>query len=119
MERYLRRISWPTRVSELAEGEPFPPGPPGSRTVVLDERGKALTSQALATRLGQWRDDGIRETRFLLGPADGHDAATRGTADEMIAFGPATWPHLLARAMLAEQLFRAVSILQGHPYHRV
>jgi len=85
---------------------------------VLDERGKALPSQALATRLGAWRDDGVRETRFLLGPADGHDAATRASADLVIAFGPATWPHLLARAMLAEQLFRAVSILQGHPYHR-
>ncbi len=118
MERYLKRISWPTQISELAEGAAFPPPQSGSRTVVLDERGKALPSQDFAARLGQWRDNGIRETRFLLGPADGHTAATRESADLVIAFGPATWPHLLARAMLAEQLFRAVSILQGHPYHR-
>jgi len=85
---------------------------------VLDELGTALSSQAFAARLGQWRDDGVRETRFLLGPAEGHDPATRDAADLVMAFGPATWPHLLARAMLAEQLFRAVSILQGHPYHR-
>ncbi|MBS3960215.1 MAG: 23S rRNA (pseudouridine(1915)-N(3))-methyltransferase RlmH [Sandarakinorhabdus sp.] len=118
VERYLKRIFWPARISELAQGAPFPPQTPGCRTVVLDELGTALSSQAFAARLGQWRDDGVRETRFLLGPAEGHDPATRDAADLVMAFGPATWPHLLARAMLAEQLFRAVSILQGHPYHR-
>ena len=85
---------------------------------MLDERGTALSSQAFAEKLGRWCDDGARETRFLLGPADGHSAHTRETADLVMAFGPATWPHLLVRAMLSEQLFRAVSILQGHPYHR-
>lgn len=114
--RYLKRITWGATITELADGAPFPPG--GARTVVLDERGRSLASAELAAVLGRWRDDGVREVRFLLGPADGHDAATRDKADLLLAFGPATWPHLLARAMLAEQLYRAWSILSGHPYHR-
>lgn len=85
---------------------------------MLDERGRALSSQDIAAQLGKWRDTGVREVRFLLGPADGHAKATRDAADLCLAFGPATWPHLLARAMLAEQLYRAWSILSGHPYHR-
>jgi 23S rRNA (pseudouridine1915-N3)-methyltransferase len=118
VERYVKRIPWGAGVTELSEGAALPPAPPGSRTVVLDERGTALSSDALARKLGQWRDEGIRETRFLLGPADGHRADTRDAADLVLALGPATWPHLLARAMLAEQLYRAWSILAGHPYHR-
>jgi 23S rRNA (pseudouridine1915-N3)-methyltransferase len=91
----------------------------GSRTTVLDERGESLSSEAFAALLGRWRDAGVREARFLIGPPAGHAAATRATADHCLAFGPATWPHLLVRAMLAEQLYRAVTILHGHPYHRV
>ena len=72
----------------------------------------------LARKLEGWRDGGKREARFLIGAADGHDEAQRGSADLLLSFGPATWPHLLARAMLAEQLFRATSILANHPYHR-
>lgn len=68
--------------------------------------------------LGQWRDDGMRETRFVLGAADGHSAQDREQADLLLAFGKATWPHLLARAMLMEQLYRSTAILAGHPYHR-
>jgi 23S rRNA (pseudouridine1915-N3)-methyltransferase len=86
--------------------------------VVLDERGRDLPSADLAALLGRWRDDGVRETRFLIGAADGHDAATRDGADLLLCFGRATWPHMLVRAMLAEQLYRALSILDGHPYHR-
>jgi 23S rRNA (pseudouridine1915-N3)-methyltransferase len=85
---------------------------------VLDERGSALTSTELARTLEKWRDDGKREARFLIGAADGHDEGQRRSADLLLSFGPATWPHLLVRAMLAEQLFRAVSILANHPYHR-
>lgn len=118
MERYLARIPWGATLTELADSAAFPPPPPGSRTVVLDERGKALSSQDFAARLGRWRDEGVRETRFLLGPADGHRPETRDAADLCLALGPATWPHLLARAMLAEQLYRGWSILAGHPYHR-
>lgn len=118
MERYLARIPWGATLTELGESAAIPPPPPGSRIVVLDERGKALSSQDFAARLGRWRDEGVRETRFLLGPADGHRPETREAADLCLAFGPATWPHLMARAMLAEQLYRAWSILAGHPYHR-
>jgi 23S rRNA (pseudouridine1915-N3)-methyltransferase len=115
--RYLRRISWPTAVTELGDQAPYPP-PGEARTVVLDEKGETLSSMELATRLGRWRDDGCRELRFLIGAADGVDDAVRARADLLLSFGRATWPHLLARAMLAEQLFRATSILAGHPYHR-
>ena len=72
----------------------------------------------LAKKLEQWRDRGVREARFVIGAADGHSTAERSAADLLMSFGPATWPHLLVRAMLAEQLFRATSILANHPYHR-
>ncbi len=116
--RYAKRMTWPTVFTEIGETAPLPESGPNSRTVVLDERGPALTSRALADRLAAWRDDGVRETRFLIGAADGHDTATRAAADLLLSFGPATWPHLLVRAMLAEQLYRATSLLAGHPYHR-
>ena len=90
----------------------------GVVTIVLDERGKALSSIELAKSLERWRDSGKREARFLIGAADGHGEGQRKDADLLLSFGPATWPHLLARAMLAEQLFRAISILANHPYHR-
>ena len=85
---------------------------------MLDETGEMLGSRAIADRLGRWRDDGVREARFLIGAADGFDDAQRAQADLLLSFGRATWPHLLARAMLAEQLWRATSILANHPYHR-
>ncbi|MFN3370617.1 MAG: 23S rRNA (pseudouridine(1915)-N(3))-methyltransferase RlmH [Sphingomonadaceae bacterium] len=117
-DRYLKRLGAGARLVELAEGAGPPPAPPGSRTVALDERGEPLSSVELARLLGGWRDAGVREARFLIGPHDGLDEATRASADRLIAFGRATWPHLLVRAMLAEQLYRATSILDGHPYHR-
>jgi 23S rRNA (pseudouridine1915-N3)-methyltransferase len=92
--------------------------PPGAVTIILDEKGKSLGSVAFAERLGRWRDEGVREARFLIGAADGFDDAARADADLLLNFGTMTWPHLLARAMLAEQLWRAASILAGHPYHR-
>lgn len=117
--RYEKRIQWPLKLTELPEtggsvAEPLTP----CRTVLLDERGKQLSSEEFAALLGRWRDDGVREARFVLGAADGHGDAARRDADLLLAFGKATWPHLLARAMLMEQLFRATSILAGHPYHR-
>ena len=119
VERYLKRVSWPTKVTELPEsGGRLPPGPEGGITVLLDEKGEQLGSVTLARKLEGWRDDGRREARFLLGGADGFDDAARAGADLLLAFGRATWPHLLARAMLAEQLWRATSILANHPYHR-
>lgn len=119
VERYLKRIGWPTRVTELPDtGGKMPPLDPGTRIVALDERGKQMASKPFAELLGQWRDDGVREMRFLIGAADGHDDGLRAEADLLLAFGAATWPHMLARAMLAEQLWRASSILSNHPYHR-
>ena len=118
-DRYLKRISWPTKVTELPDkGGLLPDAASNAVTVVLDERGKALSSMELAKKLESWRDTGRRETRFLLGAADGHEEELRGKADLLLSFGRATWPHMLARAMLAEQLFRATSILANHPYHR-
>ena len=119
VDRYLKRISWPTKLTELPDrGGKVPDMPPNSVTVLLDERGDPLSSMELARKLEGWRDGGKREARFLIGAADGHDEEQRRTADQLLSFGAATWPHLLARAMLAEQLFRATSILANHPYHR-
>ena len=92
--------------------------PPGAHAIALDERGEALTSDTLARLLADLRDRGTPSAVFLIGGADGHDAALRARADRLISFGPMVWPHMLARAMLAEQLYRAVSILAGTPYHR-
>ena len=119
VDRYLKRITWKTKTTELPDrGGKVPELPPGSVSIVLDERGQAMSSVDLAGRLEAWRDGGKREARFLIGAADGHDQALREDADLLLSFGPATWPHLLVRAMLAEQLFRATSILANHPYHR-
>ena len=119
VDRYLKRITWPVRLTELPDiGGTLPALLTPARDVVLDERGRQLTSVEFAALLGRWRDDGVREARFLIGAADGHGEAQRSSADLLIAFGAMTWPHMLARAMLAEQLWRATSILAGHPYHR-
>jgi len=119
VDRYLKRIAWPTKLTELPDrGGKIPELPQGSVTIALDERGQALTSVELARKLEAWRDGGKREARFLIGAADGHEEVQRRDADLLLSFGPATWPHLLVRAMLAEQLFRATSILANHPYHR-
>lgn len=119
VDRYLQRITWPNRVTELPDkGGKMPDLPSNSVTVALDERGEALGSGQFAAKLEAWRDGGKREARFLIGAADGHGEEMRRSVDMLLSFGPATWPHLLVRAMLAEQLFRAVSILANHPYHR-
>ena len=119
VDRYLKRIQWPTRLTELPDqGGKLPDPPANSVRIVLDERGMAFSSTELAKKLESWRDDGKREARFLIGAADGHGDEQRQGADLLLSFGAATWPHLLVRAMLAEQLFRATSILANHPYHR-
>ena len=119
VDRYLKRIAWPTKVTELPDRGGKPPEMPANGvSIALDERGKAFSSAELAKKLEGWRDDGKREARFLIGAADGHHEEQRVKADLLLSFGPATWPHLLVRAMLAEQLFRATSILANHPYHR-
>ncbi len=117
--RYEKRIGWPVKLTELPEtGGRIPAAQSPFRTVLLDEQGDNLPSEKFAALLGAWRDEGMRECRFVLGAADGHSDEERRGADLLLAFGKATWPHLLARAMLAEQLYRATAILAGHPYHR-
>jgi 23S rRNA (pseudouridine1915-N3)-methyltransferase len=119
VERYAKRIAWPLKLTELPEtGGKIPEPQSPFRTILLDEKGDTMGSQEFAALLRSWRDNGIRETRFVIGAADGHEREARDAADRLLAFGHATWPHLLVRAMLLEQLFRATSILAGHPYHR-
>ncbi|KQN24964.1 50S rRNA methyltransferase [Sphingomonas sp. Leaf33] len=118
VDRYLKRIGWPVKVTELPDTGGRMPDAAGARIVMLDETGETPGSVAFAQRLGRWRDDGVRECRFLIGAADGFDDADRAKADMLLSFGRLTWPHMLARAMLAEQLWRATAILSGHPYHR-
>lgn len=86
--------------------------------VTLDERGKAMTSEAFAALLLRWRDEGRPATSFVIGGADGLDPDFARSADMMLSFSPMVWPHQLVRIMLAEQLYRATTILSGHPYHR-
>ncbi len=90
----------------------------GAKIFVLDEVGENISSEKLAALLERMRDDGAPEAAFFIGGADGHDAPLRDKADHLISFGKATWPHMLVRAMLAEQLYRSMTILSGHPYHR-
>jgi len=119
IDRYAKRIAWPFKVTELPDnGGTIPPPLSPHRDVLLDERGRQMTSEEFAALLGRWRDDGVREARFLIGAADGHGDVARDKADLLIAFGAMTWPHMIARAMLVEQLWRATSIIAGHPYHR-
>ncbi len=92
--------------------------PKGAHTIALDERGRAMTSEAFARHLAKLRDGGIGDLVFLIGGPDGLSSALRDGAKDRLALGAQTWPHLLARAMLAEQLYRALTILAGHPYHR-
>jgi 23S rRNA (pseudouridine1915-N3)-methyltransferase len=91
---------------------------PSDHLIACDEHGRAHASRDFAARLARRRDDGVRRLVFLVGGADGLDAELLAKAHERLAFGPQTWPHALARAMLAEQIYRAVSILGGSPYHR-
>lgn len=89
-----------------------------SRIIACDERGRARSSRDFATEIGRLRDDGVRRLVFLIGGADGLDPDLRARAQDTLAFGPQTWPHALARAMLAEQVYRSVTLLAGGPYHR-
>lgn len=119
VQRYWKRITWPCKLTELPErGGKIPPADSALRTIALDEKGKQLTSIQFAQQLENWRDQGIRECRFLIGAADGLDEAERQQADLLVAFGKMTWPHLLVRSLVAEQLYRATTIIANHPYHR-
>jgi 23S rRNA (pseudouridine1915-N3)-methyltransferase len=92
--------------------------PAGTRLLAFDERGAPLSSEAFAADLGRARDEGLAATALVIGGPDGLDPALRDSASRIIAFGTMTWPHQLVRAMAAEQVYRAMTILSGHPYHR-
>ena len=92
--------------------------PANATLCCLDERGKLLSSPDLAGRIANWRDDGVQDLAFVIGGADGIDPNLRARADMTLSFGKMVWPHMLVRAMLTEQLYRAASILSGGPYHR-
>jgi 23S rRNA (pseudouridine1915-N3)-methyltransferase len=129
---YMARLPWPYEIKEFHDARPREPAqrrareaelllgalPDRAVTVVLDAGGKMLSSEAFAERVGGWRDDGESCLAFLIGGAEGHGEAVLARAQLKLSLGPMIWPHLLVRAMLAEQLWRAASILSGHPYHR-
>ncbi len=131
-EEYAGRLTWPLTLREVEVKKRLPPDelrrqeadlllaavPANATVVALDERGAALDSAGFAARVGGWRDSGVCDLAFLIGGADGHGDAARRRADLLLALGPMTWPHMLVRGMLAEQLYRAQQILAGHPYHR-
>lgn len=131
-EHYAGRIRWPLTLRELEERKKLPVAelirregelllgavPDKAVLVALDRRGKVLDSEAFAKRLERWRDDGVADVAFLIGGADGHGEPLLEKASLTLSFGAMTWPHLLARAMLAEQIYRAQQLLAGHPYHR-
>lgn len=132
LESYRRRMRWSVTIREVEERRPLPPAerqareaellraavPEGATLAALDERGALLDSRQLAHWIAAQRDKGVGDLAFAIGGADGLDARLRDEADIKIAFGPMTWPHMLARAMLMEQIYRAQQILAGHPYHK-
>ena len=131
-QKYVDRLPWPVSLSEIDEKHLKDAKkrkvqearklesviPKDSTVIALDETGTGLTSKGLAERLGNWRDQGVRDFTFLIGGADGLSAELIKRADLVLSFGTMTWPHLLVRVMLAEQLYRASTLLSGHPYHR-
>jgi 23S rRNA (pseudouridine1915-N3)-methyltransferase len=131
-EHYRSRLSWPLLLKEVEERRPLAVPerqareaalllaqvPEGAVLVALDERGQSLDSEGFAARLGRWRDSGRADLAFLIGGADGQAPPLLQRADLLLSLGPLTWPHMLVRGMLAEQLFRAECILSNHPYHR-
>lgn len=131
-DSYIKRIRWTVELREVEEKRRLPPAalkaseaelllaalPGGAVTVALDGTGTDLSSEALARKLGQWRDDGRGCVAFVIGGADGLAPGILERADLVLALGRQTWPHMLVRAMLAEQIYRAQQILAGHPYHR-
>lgn len=131
-DTYIGRVRWPVELREVEEKRRLPEPelkqreaalllaaiPDGATVVALDETGRNLSSQTFAGQLRAWHDDGRGCCAFLIGGANGLTAEVRSRADLVMAFGRQTWPHMLVRAMLAEQIYRAQQILAGHPYHR-
>ena len=131
-ELYAKRLSPSLTLREIEESRPLPPParkaaeaklllaalPDRAHVVALDERGQTVSSMAFAKKVEHWRDGGVADLAFVIGGADGLDDQVRSRAQWMMSLGVMTWPHMVVRALLAEQLWRAQSILAGHPYHR-
>jgi len=131
-DHYAARISPPLTLREVVARKSVAPDrlaeeegrlllaavPKGAVMVALDETGGALSSRAFAGRIAAWRDQGVKDLAFVIGGAEGLAPAVRDQARLVLSLGPMTWPHILIRAMLAEQIYRAQTILAGHPYHR-
>lgn len=129
---YAGRLTWPVALKEVEEKRKLSGPermasesrllaealPPKAVVVALDPRGKTLSSEDFAAQLGRFQDDGVADLGFVIGGADGLAPEWRQRARLVLSLGAMTWPHMLVRIMLAEQLFRAQSILAGHPYHR-
>lgn len=124
-DEYLKRMVWPVTITEIEgrnaaeeQSRLFEKIRPGSVLVALDERGKVLGSRDFAARLSGFSEQGITDIQFVIGGADGLSDDIRQRARFLLAFGPQTWPHMMVRVMLLEQLYRAQQIIAGHPYHR-
>ena len=132
LDHFINRMSWPVKIREVEEkknltGEALKRRegelileniPKSAQVIALDERGEEISSRAFAKKISDWQDDGIGDLCIAIGGADGLDEAVRRRANHTISFGRLTWPHMLVRGMLVEQLYRAQQIIAGHPYHR-
>lgn len=132
-DEYVKRLPWTVALRELEEKKPLPTDrrkareaelllnacADAHRIIALDERGKDTTSPALAQRIGDWQQSGDSRIACIIGGQDGLDASVRDRADLVLSFGKLTWPHMLVRPLLAEQLYRVYTILAHHPYHRL
>lgn len=125
IKEYQKRLSWNLEIKEAGNDSKEKESefllhsiPPQAKVVVLDERGENMKSIEFAKKIEIWQTDGASEIYFLIGGADGHTDKTRKRADLLLSFGKLTMPHFLIRAVLAEQIYRAQTILSGHPYHR-
>jgi len=131
-DEYRKRLPWRLELIEVEEKRPLDPEtlkrreaelllakvPERAFMVALDERGKLLDSPDFSAKIETWGEQGGGQIAFLIGGADGHDDSVRNQAKFLLSLGKMTWPHMLVRAMLAEQIYRAWSISAGHPYHR-
>ena len=132
INEYVSKTRWPVEIKEVEEKRTLPVDelksaeselllkalPNDAKIVVLDERGETLSSRELAGRLRTWQDSGVGTVAFLIGGANGHSETLRQRADLKLSFGRMTLPHMLMRVVLAEQIYRAKTILDGHPYHK-
>lgn len=132
IQDYLKKTKWPVTIKEFEEKKTLTVEqlkeaestlllssiPQGGKIIALDERGKTPSSREFAELIGKWVDEGVQSISFLIGGANGHAEKLREKADYKLSFGRMTLPHMLARVVLAEQIYRAKTILDGHPYHK-